>query len=92
MYSYKIPEANENRIRCPNLLIKEIRRSKPAWDYKVDDVVFAFYNSIPIVTKITYIGTEDVKISVNGNDDRVVSKGNIKPFDATKIGKPWSEI
>lgn len=79
---------NHNRI--------EVRRI-PAWTPKEGEAVFALYGDRVLVARVLSVNGDGLTIDYDGRVclHKVSYRGNTifaKPFDASKIGKPWSEI
>lgn len=72
----------------------EVRR-KPAWTPKVDEPVFIVRggDSDVSVCKFSHVDEHEIwrVITVKGQEQGFTAS-LVKPFDASKIGRPWSEI
>lgn len=71
------------------------RAPKPAWTPKVGEAVFYDGSAYVHVATVTGFYTRDSQYTILLSNGGVVDRVKIcelKPFDASKIGKPWEEI
>lgn len=75
--------------------IGRVSRPTPAWTPKVGDAVFF---SVTVSLSVGDVVCVGIVSDVNSkgycavNNDKTTHYKKVKPFDATKIGKPWDEI
>ena len=75
--------------------IQYIPRPIPAWVPRVGDAVFAVGANCahgPKVAKVLKQNGKWFNVQFTDRDTGEYDIGHLKPFDASKIGKPWSEI
>jgi len=85
LYWYPQKEPNHEHF-------KSIPRPVPAWVPKVNDVVFAGHPETTVGIVECVDGSMRVSVKCIDGHIGLWAVENVKPFDPSKIGLPWSEI